>query len=211
MYYVSRSLSDCTRREGGLVMCDGDHAAEGAVVRVTGCYRLLSWLAGFGRRRRKDRGRSEGRRLLTGCGHRYHELMYSAIVRWAVGVHRCHVMLVAGRGGSLSDPRKERVRFQAGPRFWGTYWPCPLPAVLRIRNPFSSPQLSFYHGAAIGVWDIHQCRGPALHAQSGPPQHIRSDHLRAPRTTRRLLHGSDGSQSDCPGARVPARAEKPGV
>lgn len=143
-------------------MCDGDHAAEGAVVvdggRVTGCYRLFSWLAELGRQRRKDRGRSEGRRLLTGCGHWYRELMYSAIVDWAVGVHRCHVMLVAGRGESLSDPRKERVRFQAGPRFWGTYWPCPLSAVLRTRNPFSSPQLSFHHGEAIGVWDTSMPR-----------------------------------------------------
>lgn len=32
----------------------------------------------------------------------------------------------------------------------------PCQSVLRIRNPFSSPQLSFYHDAAIGVrmWDM---------------------------------------------------------
>lgn len=54
----------------------------------TGCYRLLfSWLTGFGRRGRNDRGRSEGRRLLLVCVHWYRELMYFAIVDWVVGVH----------------------------------------------------------------------------------------------------------------------------
>lgn len=33
----------------------------------------------------------------------------------------CHVMVVAARGESLSDPRKERVRSHPVPRFWGTY------------------------------------------------------------------------------------------
>lgn len=75
--------------------------------------------------------------------------------RYHVG---CHVMLAAARGESLSDPRKERVRFEPGPRFWGTYSPGPLSTVLRLRNPLARPQLSFYHGSVIGVWDTSMPR-----------------------------------------------------
>lgn len=100
--------------------------------------------------------------------------------------------------------REERVRFEPGPRFWGTYSPCPPVSGAPTKEPFSSPPAQFL--SRLGHWGcgIHQCRGPAQSVLD------RSDHLRAPRTTRRLLHGTNGSQSVCPGARVPARAENPG-
>lgn len=87
--------------------------------------------------------------------HRWSGSTCPQVDRYRVG---CHVMLAAARGESLSDPRKERVRFEPGPRFWGTYSPCPLSAVLRLRNPLARPQLSFYHGAAIGVRDTSMPR-----------------------------------------------------
>lgn len=46
----------------------------------------------------------------------------------------------------------------------------PLSAVLRLRNPFSSPQLKFYHGAAIGV--MGYMNAAALHGQSSTDLNI---------------------------------------
>lgn len=96
---------------GGRVMCEGGHAA------------LAGWPSlEFGVWRTKAKGpRPIGRPMCGGC------------CCWWSGSHTspgrqelhhvgCHVMVVAARGESLSDPRKERVRFHPVPRFWGTYW-----------------------------------------------------------------------------------------
>lgn len=75
-------------------------------------------------------------------------------------------MVVAARGESLSDPRKERVRSHPVPRFWGTYWLSPPVSGAPNKEPFSSPQLSFYHDAAIGVYWDRYINAAALHSQS---------------------------------------------
>lgn len=83
-------------------------------------------------------------------------------------------MVVAARGESLSDPRKERVRSHPVPRFWGTYWLSPPVSGAPNKEPFSSPQLSFYHDAAIGVyWDTDTSMPrPCTVSQSVSPQQI---------------------------------------
>lgn len=158
----------------------------------------------FGGRRRKDRGRSEGRCVVVaGGGGR--------------GSHTsCHVMVVAARGESLSDPRKERVRFHPEPRFWGTYWLWPPVGGAPNKEPFSSPQLSFYHDAAIGVyWDTDTSMPrpcTALHSQSVSQSStdLAISALPSPRTTRRLLHGSNGGHPDCRCPSCPSELRNPG-
>lgn len=128
-------------------------------------------------------------------------------------------MVVAARGESLSDPRKERVRFHPEPRFWGTYWLWPLSAVLRIRNPLARPSSVFITTRPleyIGI-RIHQCRGPALHctvSQSVSQSVLnRSGHLRAPLPQDHPTPAARFKRwsSRLPLPELPVRAEEPGV
>lgn len=112
----------------------------------------------------------------------------------------CHVMAVAARGESLSDPRKERVRSHPVPRFWGTYWLSPPVSGAPNKEPFSSPQLSFYHDAAIGVyWDTDTSMPRPCTVSQSVSQSSTDLTISAlpPGPPDALLHGSNGGHPDC--------------
>lgn len=126
--------------------CDGSHTAKTACVVDEG---------------REDRGRI-GRPIAP---------VWAACTLhtgWSGSTCPCRCFAVARVKKCLSDPRKERVRSQPGPRFRGTYcsdcvwWAWAPVGGAPTKEPFlARPQLKFY--LQLGRWSygIHQCRGPA--------------------------------------------------
>lgn len=183
-------------------MCDGDHAAQVAVMVVGGgpdhlptllCkyYRLFGWLTEMGQQMRKDRGRI-GRPIAPWVCTLYREGVGSALLYMGVrgpqgppssqvgkyhvvGCHvgcrvGCRVMVAAGRGGNPYQIREKRGSVsRLGPVSGVRTGAGPLSAVLRLRNGLARPQLSFYHGAAIGAWDTSTMPRPCTVGRSTDP------------------------------------------
>lgn len=154
IYYVPRSLPDRTRREG-LVMCDGDHAAQVAVVVwwMALAATVWQWPTEFGRRMRKDRGRSEGRRPAGGARvDMYRERMCFTMCTSVVGVHMspgrqvprrvpCHARGCPRR--ILIRSEKREGPFRAWAPFLGYVLALPPVSGAPTKEPFSSPPAQF--------------------------------------------------------------------